>query len=409
MRMRAFGALLPLEEARRRTLAAVRPITVVERLPLDDALGRVAAATVRASAPVPAFRRATWDGYALRSRDVRSASRRAPVRLRLVGDVFAEDASTRRVGPGEAAAIATGGAVPDGADAVEIFEDLREAPGEVELTAPVARGARIAPPGDDYPRGAVVVARGQLLTPAALGGLAETGHPEVPVLRRPTVAVLPNGNELVDPGERLRPGQVHESNNRTLGAVIRASGCDPLPLAPVVDDPDRIEAALRRADAVLATGGSSVGEHDYLPTVFPRIGRLLYHGVAVRPGKPTLAARAGGKLLLGMPGHPTSCLSNAYWLLLPTLRRLAGLPGPGWIDGEARLAAPAGRLTAGLSTVVPLRAEGDRAWPTFHGSSAITSLAGVNAFAILPPGRGSLPSGRRLGIHRLLPPLAGTV
>jgi len=125
----------------------------------------------------------------------------------------------------------------------------------------------------------------------------------------------------------------------------------------------------------------------------------------MRPGKPTLAAVAGGKLLLGMPGHPTSCLANGYWFLLPVLRRLARLPGPGWIDRTAVLDRPAGRLTPHLSTVVPLHVDGDRARPTFRDSSAITSLSQANAFALLPPGAGPLPAGKRIDVHLLPPPL----
>jgi molybdenum cofactor synthesis domain-containing protein len=409
MKMHAFGRLLPVETARARALAAVVPIRSREELLLDEALGRVACRTVRARRPIPAFARASWDGYALRSVDTKGASPRAPVTLRIVGEVFAEDRLRRPLRAGETAAIATGGQLPRSADAVEIFEDVLERPGAIRVRRPVPVAARVSPPGDDYASGDPVVSAGEVLTPAALGGLSAIGAERVVVYRRPRIAILPNGNELVAPGGRLGRGQIFESNSRTLAAVVRAAGGEPDPLPPVSDDPVAIDAALRAAlathDAVLATGGSSVGEHDYLPTLFPKIGRLLFHGIAVRPGKPTLAAVARGKLLLGMPGHPTSCLANGYWLLLPILRRLARLPGPGWIDGTAVLDRPAGRLTEGLSTVVPLHLEGERATPTFHASSAITSLSGANAFALLPPGRGPLPRGHRLAVHLLPPPL----
>jgi molybdopterin molybdotransferase len=191
---------------------------------------------------------------------------------------------------------------------------------------------------------------------------------------------------------------------------VRAAGGEPTPHAPVPDDPEAIEAAIRDAlathDLVLVTGGSSVGERDYLPAVFPKLGRLLFHGIAVRPGKPTLAVDAGGTLVLGMPGHPTSCLANGYWLLLPLLRRLARLPGPGWTDGEVRLARGYQAPSAELSTVVPLRVAAGRGTPTFHGSSAITSLEGANAFALLPPRHPPLKRGVRLVAHFLPPPLA---
>ena len=407
--MRPFGRLLPVETARRRVLAAVQPLDGVEAVSVAEALGRVSAREYRAARPVPSFRRATWDGYAIRSEDVRAARSGEPVELRVIGELFAEDSLGRKVGPGEAVAIATGAALPRGADTVEIFERVEEVGSSIRIDHPVRPGNRIARAGEDYPKGARVVARGEALTPAALGGLASVGRLAVSVYRRPVVAIVPNGNELVEPGGALGRGQIFESNNRTLSAIVVASGGIPRPRPPVSDDPAAIEEALRDAldvsDLVLVTGGSSVGERDYLSAVFPRIGRMLFHGIAVRPGKPTLAAVADGKLLVGMPGHPTSCLSNGHWLLLPMLRRLARLPGPGWIDGSARLTREAGALTEGMSTVVPLRVVEGWATPTFHDSSAITSLSGANAFALLPPGRGPLARGTRLSVHYLPPPL----
>ncbi len=410
MRMRPFGALLAPEVARRRLLAAVRPVDRSETVPVDDALGRVVAGAVRARRNVPPFARATWDGYAVRSADLRNAGARTPVRLRQIGEIFAEDALPRPVGRGETAAIATGGCLPRGTDAVVIFEETRRQGTAIEFRRPARRGQRIAEAGDDYAVGDPVVSAGEVLTPAALGGLAAVGERNVRVRSRPVVAILPNGNELVEPGERPGRGQIFESNNRTLSAVVRASGGVPLPMAPVGDDPDRIESAIRRAlggsDLVLVTGGSSVGERDFLPSVFPRIGRLLFHGLAVRPGKPTLAAWTEGKLLLGLPGHPTSCLSNGLWLLLPVLRRLAGLPGPGWTEGEARLRGSILPPSPGLATVVPLHVADGWATPTFRDSSAITSLSGANAFAFLPAAAPRPRRGARLAVHLLPPPMA---
>jgi molybdenum cofactor synthesis domain-containing protein len=208
----------------------------------------------------------------------------------------------------------------------------------------------------------------------------------------------------------LGPGQIFETNNLTLATVVRSAGGEPATHPPVPDDPDAIERAIRTTlathDLVLVTGGSSVGERDYLPAVFPRVGRLLFHGIAVRPGKPTLAADAHGKLVVGMPGHPTSCLANGYWLLLPILRKLARLPGPGWTDGEVRLDRGYEVPSADLSTVVPLRVDSGRATPTFHGSSAISSLEGANAFALLPPRHPPLRRGVRLTAHFLPSPIA---
>ncbi len=409
MEAHLFGRLTSAEAARRRLLAAVRPIARVESIGVAEAGGRVAARPVRAARSVPPFDRAGWDGYAVRSRDAREATARTPVGLRVVGEVFAERPFPGRVGAGEAVAIATGGAIPAGADAVEIFENVRREGGRVRLDRPVRRGARIALAGDDFPKGTGLVRRGELLGPAAVGAIAACGIDRVEVYARPIVAIVPNGNELRAPGARLRDGEIFESNNAALSAFVAASGGVPRPRAPVPDDPRRLERALREAlrtsDLVLATGGSSVGERDHLPRIFPRLGELLFHGVAVRPGKPTLAARCRTTLLLGLPGHPTSCLMNMQWMVLPVLRKLARLPGPGWTERTVRLRGAAMAPTPGFATVVPLRVEGDNATPTFRGSSAVTSLRGATAFAMLPPGRTRARAGARLRACVLDPPL----
>ncbi len=409
MEMHAFGRLLPVEAARRRLLAAARPIARTERVRVEAAFGRVAAVTYRAPRPVPSFPRATWDGYAVRTVDTRGARRRHPVELRVVGEVYAEEAYPGHLGPGEAVAIATGGAVPRGADAVVIFEEVERSGDQVRLFHPVAPGERYSRPGHDFPRGQRLVRRDEVLTATALGTLAACGLPSVRVYARPVVTILPNGNELLAPGDREIPGRIFESNNATLSAVVGAAGGVARPLPPLPDDPRRIESAIRRAlrssDLVLATGGSSVGERDHLPRILPRLGRLLFHGIAVRAGKPTLAADVHGTLVIGMPGHPTSCLVNMYWLVLPVLHKLGHLPGPGWSAGTAVLGSDAVAPTPGLSTVVPLEFRDGRAFTTFRGSSVITSLAGATAFAMLPPGRRRVPAGTRLTVYRLDPPL----
>jgi molybdopterin molybdotransferase len=409
MEMHAFGRLISVDVARRRLLSAARPLTRTEELPVDLAFDRIAASSYRAPQPVPAFPRATWDGYAVRTSDTRRASARAPLSLRVVGEVYAEEAYSGRLGTGETVAIATGGALPRGADAVVAFEAVERAGGEVRLRAPVRPGDRFAEPGSDFPRGAPLVRAGEPLRAASLATLAACGISRVRVYARPIVSILPNGNELVPPGRRARPGQIFESNNAALASVVTAAGGVPRPHPPLPDDPALIERAIRRAlresDLVLATGGSSVGERDHLPRILPRLGRLLFHGIAVRAGKPTLAADVRGTLVVGMPGHPTSCLVNMYWLILPVLHRIGHRPGPGWTEGSAILGSRAVAPTPGFSTVVPLEFHGGKAYTHYRGSSAITSLSGVTGYAMLPPGRNSVPAGTRIRVFRLDPPL----
>ena len=410
MEMHELGALLPATEARRQLLAAAIPVPRIEEVWVDAAVGRIAAVSVTAPAPVPAFARATWDGYAVRSGDTRSARRSAPVRLRVVGSVYPEQPFDRTVRRGEAVAIATGGALPSGADSVVIFEKVARVDGTVELRAPVGRGERIARPGDDIPRGSRLVMPGAELTPVTLGALAAAGLPTVRVWARPVVEVIPNGNELRVPGTPVGPGLIHESNNAMLGAVIRAAGAIPRLQPPVADDPAKIARALRtavhRADLVLATGGSSVGERDYLPRLLPQLGRLLFHGIAVRPGKPTLAAVTHEKLVVGLPGHPASCLATMYWLVLPVLRRLGHRSEPGWAEQVMPLGAAIDGRTAGFTSIVPVAIRHGRAFPTFRGSSHVTSLARAAGFVMVPPGTAPWPRGRAVRVCRLPPPLA---
>ena len=413
MEMHAFGHLIPVDVARRRLLAATSPVDRVEQVRVDGAFQRVLARTVRAPAPVPSFRRTTWDGYAFRSRDTDQASRAHPAELRVVGEVFAEHAFARALRPGEAVAIATGGAVPRGADAVVIFEEVVREKEFVRIFRRVAKGDRISTPGHDFAKGASLARKGEELSAPSLGAIAACGIPKVAVYAAPRVAVIPNGNELLAPGDPPRPGRIYESNNATIASVILAAGGIPEVHPPIPDRPELIERALRtalaRADLVLATGGSSVGERDHLPRILPKLGRLLFHGIAVRAGKPTLAAQVGRKVVVGMPGHPTSCLANMYWLVLPVLRKLGHRPGPGWTDGWAVLGSDAAAPTPGLATIVPLRFENGRAYTTYRGSSVITSLAGATAFAMLPPGRRVVHRGEKVRVHYLDPPLGTPV
>jgi len=409
MEMHAFGRLIPMSVAQRRLLQSTRPITRVEPVPVTLGFGRIAARHIIAPRAVPSFARATWDGYAVRSEDTRSARAARPIRLRVVGDVFAEGRFSRPLSRGESVAIATGGAMPRGVDGVIIFEEVERAGAWVSIPHPVVPGDRIAPAGDDFPKGTPLVRPGEELSPASLGALAACGFASVPCYARPVVSIVPNGNELILPGRPARPGGIFESNNVSLSAIVTAAGGIARTFPPVRDDPRRIEATLRKAlstsDLVLATGGSSVGERDLLPKVLPRLGRLLFHGIAVRPGKPTLAALSKGKLILGLPGHPSSCLANSYWLVLPVLRKIARRPGPAWIDSTVRLGRGVLAPTPGLATVVPLTLRRGRAYSTYHGSSSITSMSGARGFVVLPPGRTRLRAGARLRVHWLRPPL----
>lgn len=411
MRMRPFRTLVSPTVALRRLQAHVVPVSRTELVAVADAIGSVAAVTVRSPIDVPPFPRASWDGYALRAADTAGATQRSPRRFQLIGQAFAEHAFPGRVGSRECVAVATGAPMPAGADGVVNFEAVVANGSTISLAQAVQPGDRMAVAGEDFARGTRLVRAGQVVGAARAGTLSAAGVGQLAVYARPTVAVIPNGDELAVPDRPLSSGRIYESNNATLAGLIRAAGGRPWLLPPVADDPDRIERTIRRAqsraDLVLVTGGSSVGEHDYLATVFGRIGRLLFHGIAIRPGKPTLAAATARGLLVGLPGHPTSCLVDGFWMLLPVLRRLARRIGPGWEDVRVRLAADYELPTAGLSTLIPLQLRGEWARPTFRSSASLTSLTNADGFALVGPHRVHLRRGERLTAHRLPELLAG--
>jgi molybdopterin molybdotransferase len=317
--------LIPADEARRILLET--PPVGSERVALADAGGRVLAEAVAAPDDLPAERRSVMDGYAVRAADVQSGE----AVLRVVGTVPMGDVFAGSVGAGEAVAISTGGFVPAGADAVVMVEHTApEAGGGVRIGRASAAGANIIQPGEDVRRGEALLAAGRRLRPQDLAMLAIFGVARVPVFRRPRVAVLSTGNELCEPSETPRPGQVRDANQVALGAQIAAAGCEVVHAGIARDDLGALRAAVARLveahDGVILSGGSSVGTKDLSGQAFadlPPPG-VLFHGIDIRPGKPTLFARAGGKPVVGMPGFPTSALIVFDAFIRPMLLGLGG-------------------------------------------------------------------------------------
>jgi molybdopterin molybdotransferase len=322
--------LIQADEARR--ILADTPPVGRERVPIGAALGRVLAAAFAAPADLPAERRSVMDGYAVRGADVRGASALWPVVLSVVGSVPMGDVFPRAVGTGEAVAIATGGWLPAGADTVVMVEHVASLDGgaRVELSRAVVPGANVVERGEDLARGAAVLPAGRRLRPQDLAMLATFGITTIDVHRRPRVAVMSTGNELCDPAETPRPGQVRDANQTALGAQVTAAGCDVTFAGIVPDDAAALRAAIARAldghDAVILSGGSSIGTKDLSADALADLERpgILFHGIDIRPGKPTLFARAGGKPVVGMPGFPTSSLIVFDAFIRPMLWRLGG-------------------------------------------------------------------------------------
>jgi molybdenum cofactor synthesis domain-containing protein len=394
--MRPFTSTISLDEARRRLDANVRAITRTDELPLAEAAGRVAACDVAASVDVPPFARSAMDGYAVVSADTQSADRQSPVRLRIVDRIYTGQVSHEAVRPGSCAEIATGAPMPDGADAVVMVEETAPAgPAAVEILAAAAPGQNIGRRGADIRPGDLVVRRGDVLSPSRVGALAAIGCASLEVYARPRVAVLSTGNEVIDPGTALAPGQIYDVNRFTLAAVIAANGGLAEPRPPVPDTLEGLTAALDAcagADVIIFSGGSSVGERDLIVDVIAARGELILHGIAVKPGKPTAFAMVGGTPFFGMPGNPTSCLSNAYILFAPFLRATARLPQyrPHIVQAPlgTRIVSPAGRHQF---YTVRLREGG--AYPAFKGSGEITSLSQADGYIEIPADQSTVEAG----------------
>ena len=395
-KMRPLRETISLEEARARIDAAVRPIDRIERVPLAAADGRVLAESLVAAADVPPFARAAMDGYALRAEDSSGATREQPRAFTRIETLFTGEVSTRTVGPGECIEIATGAPMPAGADAVVIVEETDgEASGTVRVFSAVSPGQNVGPQGADIRQGQLVLHEGTTLTPGRVGAAAALGLSEVAVYARPRVALLSTGNEIVEPGERLEPGQIYDINRFTLAAVVAAHGGEPVAYRTAHDSIEALSDALDtclRDDLLVFSGGSSVGERDLILDLLAKRGEVIFHGIAVKPGKPTAFGRVAGKLFFGMPGYPTSCLSNAYVLLAPALRRMARL-SPEAVRSIALPLSQRITSTPNRHQFYTVRLVSGMAEPAFKASGDITSMSLADGYIEIPAGSGGVEQG----------------
>ena len=382
-KMRPIQRTIPLDEAKALVADAVRPIERTEDVALESASGRVLAEDIVAAADVPPFARAAMDGYAVRAGDTAGATREHPRALTRVETLFTGQVTERVIGAGECIEIATGAALPPGADAVVIVEETDgEASGSVRVFSPVNPGQNIGRRGADIRQGDRALTAGALLTPSRVGAAAALGRAQVRVYARPRVAILSTGNELIDPGQPLAPGQIYDINRFTMAAAVSDHGGEPVLHRTAVDTLEDLSRAVDECladDVLVFSGGSSVGERDLILDVLRARGELIFHGVAMKPGKPTAFGRVGGKLFFGMPGYPASCLTNAYILLVPALRRMARLPPHAtrsiMLPLSARISSAPGR-----HQIYTVRVENGAAVPAFKASGDITSLSQADGY-----------------------------
>ncbi len=386
MTMKPFTELTDRENAVKLITENIEPIDRVEEVPLDEAAGRVLAVDVVAGFDVPPFDRASMDGYAVKAGDTSGASVDSPVRLKLIGVQHTGELYEGEVGGGEALEIATGSPVPGGSDAVVMVEDTDLEGETVTVYKEVQAGRNMAPAGEDMKKGDHVLSRGAVLSPGMVGALAALGYAEVQVYEKPRVAIYSSGPEIVPQGAPLQPGQIYDINSYTLSAVIEANGGVPVKRGIMLDDAESIESAVMDAaghDMGVFSGGSSVGSKDLFGEVMERLGTVYFHGVRVKPGKPTLFGEVNGTSIFGMPGYPTSCLNNSYVFLAPALRLMARLP-----PREARvLRLPMGHRMEARSDreqFITVKVEDGKAYRVYKQSGDITSMAHADGYIILP-------------------------
>ncbi len=358
-----------------------------ETVPLEEALGRFLSQDLIAPEDLPGFFRSTMDGYAVRAKDTFGASESLPALLEVAGEVLMGESSGIVVGEGQAVKISTGGKLPEGADGVVMVEYCSLLDSEtLEISRAISPLENVIQPGDDFARGSTVVKEGHRLRPQDLGVMAGLGVSEVTVFRRPRVAILSTGDEIVTIDRQPRPGEVRDINRYTLGALCKRHGAVPVYLGLCPDEFEsmkrRVEKGVAEADTVWVSGGSSVGTRDLTLKAFETLPdfELLVHGISISPGKPTIIGRSGSKPVIGLPGHVASALVVAEVFLTRLISRLAGLGGSMDRSGnevEARVSQNVESATGREDYIrVKLIKQGDSliADPVFGKSGLISTL-----------------------------------
>ncbi len=395
-------------EAATEIVAAVHPLEA-EPVPLSAARERVLAEDVISPVDLPPWDNSSMDGYAVRADDVRGATKKAPVALAVIGTIAAGGRASGPVGRGEAYRIMTGAPVPAGADSVIRVEDSDGGLERVTLYDDRDAGRNVRPRGEDLAMGAVALEQGTWLGPAQLGVLASVGAATVSVTRRPRVAILTTGDELVevDRFDAVRRGErIVTSNSYTLDALVRATGAEPVALALLPDDPDALRAwlsALPPHDLLITSGGISVGAFDHTRRVLAELGaELAFWRVQIRPGAPLGFGRWRGAPWIGLPGNPVSSMVTAELFVKPALRRMLGMPRvfphpvPVRLGEAVTATAPRTHflravVTAGVDGQLEARLTGAQ------GSGLLTSMARANALLVVPAGRTHADAGESLG------------
>jgi molybdopterin molybdotransferase len=395
---------LRVDKAREAIRACLRPIEGTERVPVREALGRVLAQAVIPAIDVPGHDNSAMDGYALRGADLPAAGE---VRLEEIGTAYAGRVFGGGVGAGQCVRVMTGAVMPAGTDTVVVQEVCRAEGAMIAIPAGQKAGQNVRAAGEDLKAGVAVLAPGQFLRPAEIGLVASLGIGELAVRRRLRVAFFSTGDELASIGSALAPGQVYDSNRYTLHGMLARLGVEIIDLGVVRDDPALLEAAFRKAaasaDAVITTGGVSVGEADFIRGLMAQLGEVLFWKIAMRPGRPMAFGRIGGAFLFGLPGNPVAVMVTFYQFVRDALLALGGRS-----DGELPLLPAA---SAQAIRKVPGRTEYQRgvlfredgAWKVRttgqQGSGVLRSMSEANCFIVLEHERGAVRAGEPVQVQ----------
>lgn len=387
-RMRGFRSRTAVDDVLALIARRVGPLDAHPVRPVDAA-GDVLSAAITAEVDVPAFDRAAMDGYAVRGEDTFGADAYAPIGLAIVGRVRPGRGGELAVGPGQAAEIATGAPIPPGADTVVRVEATETDGRVVRVSEATPPGRHVGRRGEDIPAGTVVLLAGRVLRPQDLGVLSAIGAGEVSVVRRPIVAILVTGDELLPTGRSPHGHMIADANSPMLAALVRRDGGLSAVVGPLPDDRDALRAAIleasSRADAILISGGSSTGPEDHAPGLVAELGELAVHGVALRPASPAGLGFVAGRPVVLLPGNPVSCLCAYDFFAGAIVRRLGGRP-PGWPYRSDRLplarkiASVVGRVDYARVAVV-----GGRVEPlSISGASILSSTTRADGFVVIP-------------------------
>jgi molybdopterin molybdotransferase len=413
--MPEFIRLLPPDEARGLLLSQVRPLQEFENIPTILAAGRICAQAILAPSRLPAFGRATVDGYALRAEDTYGASDSLPAYLALVGEIPMGAEAGVFVGLGQCVLIHTGGMLPAGANAVVMLEYTQVSrPSEIEVNRACAVGENVIQPGEDIEAGQPALQAGQRLGAAEIGGLMALGIPEIGVARQPRVALISSGDEIVPPQAALLPGQVRDVNSFSLSVLVEEAGGVAQRMGIVPDQESALLQAARQAleaqDVVVITAGSSASVRDLTSQVIQALGLpgVLVHGVNLKPGKPTILACCQGKPVIGLPGNPVSALVAARLFLIPVIERLLGQPDDRPQASVAACLAVNLASQAGREDWIPVKLVEERkgeakflAEPIHGRSNFIFNLVAADGLICIPASANGLSAGERVEVFLL--------